>query len=113
MRSLFLLLCPFLPSAEQPSSILRSKKSAKYREKQGPMKSVFAEENDGDAKGKEVPNKVPYPPEFDEMARRIVTTMKDTLGPNEVRALAADKAACPVLVVSTVKSLLFGNIITL
>ena len=66
------------------------------------MKSVFTDQTEdagGDSKGKGVPTKVPYPVEFEEMARRIIDTVREALSANEVRALAADKSACPVLAV--------------
>lgn len=68
------------------------------------MKSVFTdgagEQGDiarGKGKGKAV---AVYPPEFDVMARKFVKIVRESLGANEVRALAADKVACPILAVS-------------
>ncbi|KAL5508549.1 NOP9 [Sanghuangporus vaninii] len=101
LRALFLLLCPSLPSASDASSILRSKKSAKHRARQGPMKSILTDNGeqddnvDGKGKGKAI---LAYPAEFETAARRFVRKVRDKLNDNEVRALAADKAACPVLV---------------
>ena len=68
------------------------------------MKSVFADhvelnENDKNAKGKTPASGVLCPPEFDDLARKFVQTIRENLSDNEVRALAADKVACPVLVV--------------
>lgn len=40
------------------------------------------------------------PAEFQEMARRFVQTLREQLGANEVRALAASQVASPVLQVS-------------
>ncbi|KAL5488349.1 NOP9 [Sanghuangporus weigelae] len=101
LRALFLLLCPSLPSASDASSILRSKKSAKHRARQGPMKSILtdnAEQDDNvDGKGKAKAVSA-YPAEFESAARRFVKKVRDELNGNEVRALAADKVACPVLV---------------
>ncbi|KAL5527088.1 hypothetical protein ACEPAG_5879 [Sanghuangporus baumii] len=101
LRALFLLLCPSLPSASDASSILRSKKSAKHRARQGPMKSILtdnAEQDDNvDGKGKAKAVSA-YPAEFKSAARRFVKKVLDELNDNEVRALAADKVACPVLV---------------
>ena len=37
-----------------------------------------------------------------DMGRKFVAVVRDALDPNEVRALAADKVACPVLAVSNV-----------
>ena len=102
LRALFIVLCPQISSAAgATSSILRSKKSAKHRAKQGPMKSVFGEEKglDGDVKGKGKSVEF-HPPQFNSMARQFTKVMRDGLSANEVRALAADKSAAPLLVVS-------------
>ena len=102
LRALFIVLCPRIPSAADTAvSILRSKKSAKHRAGKGPMKSVFVEESglDGDAKGKGKPVDL-RPPQFDARARQFTKAMRDGLSANEIRALAADKAAAPLLVVS-------------
>ncbi|EJD00848.1 ARM repeat-containing protein [Fomitiporia mediterranea MF3/22] len=102
LRSLFVLLCPTIPSATDASSILRSKKSAKHRAKQGPMKSVFTDSSrdadtfNGKGKGKAV---FAYPPEFQVLARRFVKEIREKLSENEIRALAVNKSACPVLVI--------------
>ena len=106
LRSLIVLLCPSLgPSDESSQSLLRSKKSAKHRAKQGPMKSVFVgdvevDSEQGKGKGKAASPEA-YPPEFDDMARKIVARIRTEMGANEIRALAANKVACPVLVVSS------------
>ncbi|EDR04892.1 uncharacterized protein LACBIDRAFT_303745 [Laccaria bicolor S238N-H82] len=97
MRSLLLLLSPTLSSSsssEDDSSAVRSKKSAAWKAKQGPMKSVFSNSNEG--KGKSIPLKS-APLEFTEMARRFVQVFRDQLGENEVRAMAASKVAGPGL----------------
>ncbi|KAI5122146.1 hypothetical protein M0805_000793 [Coniferiporia weirii] len=105
LRALFVLLCPTLPASTDASgSLLRSKKSAKHRAKQGPMKSVFTDPSDGaegadvQGKGKDKAASREYPPEFDLMARNFVKTVRENLSANEVRALAANNVACPVLV---------------
>ena len=56
------------------------------------MKSIF----DVSEKGK-ASNEGKGPPAFHEVARRYVTMLSTTLDANEVRSLAADKVACPVL----------------
>ncbi|RDB20532.1 Nucleolar protein 9 [Hypsizygus marmoreus] len=94
IRALLLLLSPNLSSSdENAQTALRSKKSAAWKARQGPMKSVFTDEK---GKGKEVPLKS-TPPEFRELARRFVEILRADLGENEVRALAANKVACPGL----------------
>ncbi|EPQ59516.1 ARM repeat-containing protein [Gloeophyllum trabeum ATCC 11539] len=90
LRALLLLLFPAsLPSDHQKT--LRSKKSAAWKSKHvGTMKSVFGENG-----GTEEVHSVP--PSFIAMAVKFVEVLQDELGPNEVRALAADKVASPVL----------------
>lgn len=102
LRALFVVLCPKIPSAAgESATILRSKKSAKHRAKQGPMKSVFSEEQAPSEEGKGKSRMTDgYPVQFDDMARRFIKTMSEELDDNETRALAADKAAAPLLVVS-------------
>jgi nucleolar protein 9 len=56
------------------------------------MKSVF--EQDGKSS---VPHNVLVPPEFGHMSRKFVLVLRDGLDENEVRALAANKVASPVL----------------
>lgn len=56
------------------------------------MKNVFS-----DVKGKVSENNVKVPEKFHEAAGRFVRIVRDELGANEVRALAADKVASPVL----------------
>ncbi|KAG6849947.1 hypothetical protein H0H93_003319 [Arthromyces matolae] len=72
---------------------VRSKKSAAWKAKQGPMKSMFFDEK---GKSKEVvsPSK---PAQFKDVARRFVEILRNELGNNEVRALAANKVASPGL----------------
>lgn len=60
------------------------------------MKSVFTEQQqDGVSAGGPAARKVPK--EMRQMAERFVSVLKEQLGENEVRALAADKVASPVL----------------
>ncbi|KAG5645777.1 hypothetical protein DXG03_005314 [Asterophora parasitica] len=94
VRALLLLLSPNLvPADNSAQPALRSKKSAAWKAKQGPMKSVFADEK---GKGKEAAPKS-TPPEFRKLARRFVEALRAELGENEVRALAANKVASPGL----------------
>lgn len=116
LRALLVLLCPELIPADDASasSLLRSKKSAKHRAKQGPMKSVFVSEDADERqsnglkmKGKKKATALEaYPPEFNDVARRFVACIREEMDANEVRALAANKIACPVLIVSGVISVL-------
>lgn len=95
IRALLLLLCPNVPIADEGA--LRSKKSASWKARQGPMKSVFQE---GKGKGRE--NASPNTPEqFHEAARTLVEVLREELDDNEVRALAANKVASPTLQVNT------------
>jgi len=59
------------------------------------MKSVFASRG-GSQDGKSV-LKVHAIPEFSKLARRLVQQLREDLNANEVRALAANKVASPVL----------------
>ncbi|PFH50317.1 hypothetical protein AMATHDRAFT_61237 [Amanita thiersii Skay4041] len=91
IRSLLVLLTPHL--AAEDAAVLRSKKSFHWKAKQGSMSSVFT----GD-KGKGKENRsLSVPPKFRQVARRFVQTLRKDLNDNEVRALAADKVACPAL----------------
>ncbi|KAF9004819.1 armadillo-type protein [Cyathus striatus] len=84
IRSLLVLLCPNLSVAEDSThSAMRSKKSATWKAKQGPMKSRNAYKS--------------VPPEFSRMARRFVEALAEQLDDNEVRALAASRVASPSL----------------
>ncbi|KAI0662958.1 ARM repeat-containing protein [Cubamyces menziesii] len=71
---------------------VRSKKSAAYKARQGPMKSVFAEAG---AQQQKVTRTTPK--EFRKVAKSFVSSLRDQLGENEVRALAANQVASPVL----------------
>ncbi|KAJ6567278.1 armadillo-type protein [Mycena vulgaris] len=93
VRALLLLLSPNLvTSHETAQNTMRSKKSAAWKAKQGPLKSVF---RDGDNKGDAA---VDAPPEvFTRAARKFVEVVRSKLDGNETRALAADKVASPTL----------------
>ncbi|KAF8966518.1 armadillo-type protein [Flammula alnicola] len=85
-----LIMDPSHPTSSQ--SAVRSKKSAAWKARQGQMKSVFEEDK---GKGKEAMRSAPA--EFRQMARRLVEVVKEQLGENETRAMAANKVACPGL----------------
>ncbi|TBU50501.1 ARM repeat-containing protein [Dichomitus squalens] len=97
IRALLLLLASDVLSIEDTANsgpgksafALRSKKSAAYKARQGSMKSVF--ENGEQGQGKRTPK------EFRKAAFSIVSTLREQLGGNEVRALAANQVASPVL----------------
>ncbi|KAH9059317.1 armadillo-type protein [Lactarius vividus] len=96
VRALFLLLCPHLFGSSTPhrsQAFVRSRKSAAWKERQGPLTSIFGDSTD---KGK-VSVERTHPVEFHEVAKRYVTTLRTALDENEVRSLAANKVACPVL----------------
>jgi nucleolar protein 9 len=96
IRELFLLLCPYLFNSSTPhksQAFVRSRKSAAWKARQGPLTSIFGDSTD---KGKASAEKR-HPAEFREVAKKCITTLRTTLGENEVRSLAAKKVACPVL----------------
>ncbi|KAG6861483.1 hypothetical protein C0995_015910 [Termitomyces sp. Mi166 len=94
VRALLMLLSPSVSSSGPTGQgVVRSKKSAAWKAKQGPMRSVFIDEK---GKGKEVVSQS-RPSEFKDLARRLVNILRTELGGNEVRALAANKVASPGL----------------
>ena len=98
VRELFVLLCPQLFRSDAPHKSLafvRSKKSAAWKAKQGPLKSIFGDEL---TQGQNQTRKgVTQPPAFREVAKKFVIMLRTTLDANEIRSLAASKVACPVL----------------
>ncbi|KAF9268292.1 hypothetical protein L218DRAFT_918805 [Marasmius fiardii PR-910] len=91
-----------LLSGSQPSSNLRSKKSSAWKSKQGNLKSLFSDRADRDSKGKSTApdhqrRLSKLPAEFGGMSRRFVMKIRQELGGNEVRALAASDVASPCL----------------
>jgi nucleolar protein 9 len=94
VRALLLLIAPSISLSVLGSAnnSMRSRKSAKWKARQGPMKSVF---HDGSSAAPAVA--VSTPQEFDDIGRNLVFAVREELGENEVRALAADKVASPVL----------------
>ncbi|KAA1466051.1 ARM repeat-containing protein [Dentipellis sp. KUC8613] len=96
-RSLFVLLSPqlFPADSNKLQSQVRSKKSASWKAKQGPMKSLF---NDDKETGKaDAGLGKAWPVEFRDAAKSFVQRLRQDLGENEVRSLAANKVASPVL----------------
>ncbi|KAI0253125.1 ARM repeat-containing protein [Lactifluus subvellereus] len=96
VRALLLLLCPQLFRSDAPhksQAFVRSRKSAAWKAKQGPLKSIFG---DGPDKGK-ASAEGRHPPEFREIVKKFVTMLRTSLDANEVRSLAANKVACPML----------------
>lgn len=59
------------------------------------MKSVFVSQSDSKGDGSAL--KAHIIPEFPKLARRLVQQLRADLNANEVRALAANKVASPVL----------------
>jgi nucleolar protein 9 len=95
IRALLLLLSPSMQhnnSIARSHSTLRSKKSAAWKARQAPMKNVFTE-----SKGKMSETSNIELKQFREAAAKFVRVLREDLGANEVRALAADKVASPVL----------------
>lgn len=101
VRALLLLLASdVLPIGEDAKGggsksafAVRSKKSATYKARQGSMKSVFAEKGNQ----AQVSATKRTPKEFRKAAINIISTLRDQLDGNEVRALAANQVASPVL----------------
>ncbi|KAF8895258.1 armadillo-type protein [Infundibulicybe gibba] len=93
VRTLLSLLSPNLSASIHADSqtALRSKKSAAWKARQGPMTSVFTEHTSKQPMAKTTPA------EFHGSSRKIIQIVRETLGDNEVRALAADKVASPGL----------------
>ncbi|KAJ3011851.1 hypothetical protein NUW54_g2047 [Trametes sanguinea] len=100
IRALLSLLAPDILGSPEDSNgggrpgafALRSKKSAAWKARQGSMRSVFVET---DAQVQKTTRKTPKA--FRNAASRFVSTMREQLGENEVRALAANQVASPVL----------------
>jgi hypothetical protein len=98
LRALLVLLRPVLAPAASHSAAkanLRSRKSAAWKARHGPLRSVFADDAGKPAAGARALPKVPKT--FGALARRVVEAVRGALGANEIRALAADKLASPLL----------------
>ena len=94
IRSILTVLVPSLRGENAHaghSSKTRSKKSMTFKQRQDVMKSIIP----GLDESPSTLHKVPAP--FTEMAGRYVETLRKSLGDNEVRALASNKVASPVL----------------
>lgn len=83
-----MLLSPNLAN----ESLVRSKKSAAWKAKQGSMKSVFEKD-----KGREPVRQLQAPLEFHQMTKQFLEVLKSGLDENEIRAMAASKVASPGL----------------
>jgi nucleolar protein 9 len=104
LRALLILLRPALAPAAGHGAAkanLRSRKSAAWKARQGPLRSVFADDAGKPAAGARTLPKVPKT--FGALARRVVEAVRGALGANEVRALAADKVASPLLQVPSLR----------
>jgi len=93
IRALFILLDPHLSEFAKPQAV-RSKRSAGFKARQGAMLSVF----DNEA-GKTRHRKAPEA--FLSIAERMLSNIRQSLSPTEIRALAAHKVAAPTLKVHT------------
>ncbi|KAI3611102.1 rrna processing protein nop9 [Moniliophthora roreri] len=94
IRVLLSLLCPAAFSKSNFLLSMRSKRSSSWKSKQGNLTSLFS---DNKGKGKEGTILRKTPSEFRIMSRRFVETLKEDIGGNEVRALAANDVASPCL----------------
>jgi nucleolar protein 9 len=74
---------------------VRSKKSAAWKARQAPMKNVFSEKGKGRASHNPILRGTPD--QFRKASANFVHIVLKELGDNEVRVLAADKVASPVL----------------
>ncbi|KAG8834892.1 Nucleolar protein 9 [Serendipita sp. 399] len=90
LQRLIVLLIPPLDVLQEKQN-LRSKRSAGYKSKQGPLKSVFDAAPDVQQVERQTPSK------FSSSAQGILRRIREKFSASEVRALAADKVACPTL----------------
>lgn len=97
LRAVLAVLVPSLFSPDHKSNI-RSRRSAAHKARQGPRTSVFISDNPN---GSSAATKL-VPPEYETQAGKFVTKLRDALGGNEVRALAASPVASPLLQVITI-----------
>ncbi|EJU06458.1 ARM repeat-containing protein [Dacryopinax primogenitus] len=72
--------------------MVRSKKSSKYRAKQGPMTGVLSTPDFSNFS-----STTSVPADFSNLAVRLVGELKEQMDPNSVRSLAAHKAANPLV----------------
>ncbi len=95
VRALFILLDPHLSKcANQQSSAVRSKRSAGFKARQGAMLSVF-DDDAGKLHHRQAPDT------FLSTAKRMLSGIRQSLSPTEIRALAVNKVAAPTLKVRT------------
>ncbi|CAE6465333.1 unnamed protein product [Rhizoctonia solani] len=94
LLSLLVLLAPKItrhPDSSHPNtSLIRSKKSAAYKSRQGSMKSILSSETD------QISTTV-VPESFKDIAARYIDLLRESTDANEIRAFAANKVANPVL----------------
>ena len=100
LRVLFVLLTPSIFDDEflsTKSLVLRSKESAKHRARQGQKKSVLhiSQDAEDDAAFHGIGDGALSSPRLEEMSKSFTRTVRETLGPNGVWALAVDKVGCP------------------
>ncbi|KAF8556263.1 ARM repeat-containing protein [Imleria badia] len=91
LRSLLLLLCPTVLPEDSARKSVRSKKSMSWKAKQGHMKSVFSNDKESYSSSDRVPGS------FHDATNQFLRILRDGLDANEVRALAANKVASPLL----------------
>ena|ERR1700722_2462610 len=95
LRALLALLWPSLvpPLAKKHHPTDRSRKSAAWAARHGPLKSIFTESTEKQS----ISRLKRYTTEFEHIAARLVQILKDETCGNEIRALAVNKVASPVL----------------
>src|SRR5882672_3006169 len=89
IRSLLVSLLPNLVCSEDT---VRSRKSATWKARQGEFKSFF----NGRKKAECLLSKDAVA-EFGAISRRIIEAIRKDLDDNEIRVMASDKVACPML----------------
>ncbi|KIJ32368.1 hypothetical protein M422DRAFT_265865 [Sphaerobolus stellatus SS14] len=97
LRELLLLLAPAQVSGhrdDRHAPTARSKKSAGWKARQGTMKAVIKDDQAANGKDSAVKR---TPKSFMEMAKKFLDSLRSSSDPNELRALAVDKVASPVL----------------
>jgi nucleolar protein 9 len=100
LRALLIVLCPSLapPPTQKHSPAARSKKSAAWAARQGQIKPFLSDPDLPQSSGATV-----TPDGFSRVAVDFVQLVKNASGENEVRALAVDKVASPVLQVRSLR----------
>jgi len=105
LRALMMLLAPaqFVPSpshSHKHAPSARSKKSASWKARQGPMKPIILDDSlmsQSGYVGTALTAGFHTPDSFAAITSRLVDQIRNVLSGNEVRALAVDKVASPVL----------------